>query len=111
VGAGDLMMARLNLGSIPSDTAHEATSIIGLETSSNITYGEVFRKKKLAIPPLIESGSKVTMVYESKLFKATASGVALESGAAGQMIRIRNDGSKRVVSGEVVEPGLVRITQ
>jgi flagella basal body P-ring formation protein FlgA len=111
VNADDLMMARLNLNTIPSDTAHSATSIIGLETSSNITYGEVFRKKKLAIPPLIESGARITMIYESKFLKATATGTALESGAEGQLIRIRNDASKKVVTGKIIEPGLVRISQ
>lgn len=110
VGDGDVMMARLNLRTLPRDAVVSDEHVVGLETANNISYGEVFRADKLVIPPVIKMGSKVTMVYKSKLFTATATGIALESGIAGQQVKVRNDSSKSIVVGTVIEPGLVGVS-
>ncbi len=109
VSNADVMMARLNVSALPQDAAYKSDSVLGYEIKQGIRYGEVFRKNKLSIPPLIETGSKVTMVYESGLLRATASGVALEDGIEGQQIRIRNDSSRRIVVGTVLESGVVGV--
>lgn len=109
VGAQDVVMARMNMSQIPSDAAFSPNRIIGMETSRSITYGEVFRKNKLSIPPLIESGARVTLIYETRLLKATASGIALEAGAAGQVIRVKNEASRKIITGTVEESGLVKV--
>lgn len=105
----DVMMARLNLSSLPGDVAREQRGIVGLSTASDIAFGEVFRRNKLAIPAAVQANSRVTVMYRSPGFEATASGVALESGIVGQEIRIRNESSKKIISGTVIEPGLVRV--
>ncbi|MDC0357667.1 flagellar basal body P-ring formation chaperone FlgA [Oligoflexia bacterium] len=109
VSDGDVMMARLNLAAMPTDVEHLKVGIIGYETSRDISYGEVFRKNKLVIPPVIDSGARVTLMYQSRLFRATASGIALESGAIGDSIRVKNDGSKKIIVGTIIEPGLVGV--
>lgn len=107
--ADHLMMARLNLSSIPRDAAYDDKEVLGLEVKQGIQYGEVLRKSKLTIPPLIESGARVTLRYKSNLLEATASGVALEDGLLGKAIRVKNDSSKKIITGTVVEPGLVEV--
>ncbi len=110
VGKGDIMMARLNLAEIPIDTEQDLTGIVGLETSRNISYGEVFRKNKLAIPPVIEAGSAVTIMYRSQFLEATASGIALEDGLLGEKIRVRNDQSRKILTGTVETSGIVKVS-
>ena len=105
----DLRMARLNVRSLPRDAARDLDVIVGHEISRTIAEGEVFRKSKLAIPPVIEVGSQVTILYDSELLHLTVSGVALEAGIEGQAIRVRNTDSKRVVTATVVEAGLVKV--
>ena len=39
--------------------------------------------------------------------EVTATGTAIDSGAIGQEIKVRNEGSKKVVSGKVEGPGIV----
>ncbi|MCB0340106.1 MAG: flagellar basal body P-ring formation protein FlgA, partial [Bdellovibrionales bacterium] len=81
----------------------------GFETNRNIGFGEVFRKPMLHIPPVITSGSKVTVFYKSAAMEATASGVAVEDGIEGSEIRVRNDNSNKVITGRVVGPGMVQV--
>ncbi|MFM1848343.1 MAG: flagellar basal body P-ring formation protein FlgA, partial [Pseudomonadota bacterium] len=109
VSEEDVMMARLNISALPGDVAREHSRIVGLSIASDIAFGEVFRRNKLAIPAAVEANSRVTVIYRSPGFEATASGVALENGIVGQEIRIRNESSKKIISGTVVEPGLVRV--
>ncbi len=107
----DLVMARLKTTEIPADTAISSKHIVGFETSRPIRYGEVFRKNKLAIPPLVKNGEKVLIQYKSRFLEATATGVALEDGIEGQKIRIRNENSRKVVAATVIEPGLVGVNR
>lgn len=111
VQGDDIMMARMNISSLPADLAHQVSDVIGHETSAEISYGEVFRKNKLAIPAVITAGSKVTMVYKAGFLQATATGIALDNGIMGQEIRIRNENSKKIISGKVIEPGMVGVKQ
>ena len=110
VGPDDVVMARLSTSYIPKDASLQIGSIVGQALSSNIAFGEVFSRGKLEIPPLITAGSKVTMVVKTALLEATASGIAIESGAEGEDIKVRNEASKKIVIGKVVEAGLVNVT-
>lgn len=109
VRSDDLAMARLNLNALPNDTALSEQIIIGHELNNNVAIGDVFRRKSLKIPPVISSGSKVTVMFTSGVLSATATGTALESGIEGQSIKIQNDSSRRVIMANIVEPGLVRV--
>lgn len=109
VSSSDMVMARADLSEVPVDAAREVEQIVGYETTHAIGYGEVFRKKKLSIPPVVARGSQVTILYKTALLEATAAGTALEDGVEGQRISVRNDASRKTVSGEVVQPGLVRV--
>ncbi len=111
VGPQDVVMARLQSHLIPNDPAVRATSVVGLALQSGIVAGEAFSSQKLFIPPVITSGSKVTMMISAGGLEATASGIALESGAVDQRISVRNDASKKLVTGRVIEPGLVLIEE
>ncbi|MCB0317870.1 MAG: flagellar basal body P-ring formation protein FlgA [Bdellovibrionales bacterium] len=111
IGSDDVVMARLNTNAIPGDAAVQIKDIVGLETDQAIAYGEVFRRNKLAIPPVIKRGSKVTIEYKSKFLEASAIGVAEDSGIEGDEIRVKNKASEKVVYGIVIAPGIVRVNQ
>jgi len=105
----DLMMARFNMTAIPKDAALLTEKVVGLRVNADLSYGELFRRQKLAIPSVIETGSRVTMVYKSRLLEASAKGTALEAGAVGQEIKVRNDTSRKTVVGKVRESGIVEV--
>ena len=54
-------------------------------------------------------GSLVQMRLAVTGLSVIGQGEALESGAAGERIRVRNTGSKAVVDAEVIGPGQVRV--
>jgi len=105
----DVMRARLNLAAIARDAEREENSIVGMQATRNIGYGEVFSTNKLFSPPLINAGSRVNMICRGNSFEATASGMALDAGALGQKIRVRNEASKKIVTGVIVSGELVEV--
>lgn len=111
ISPSDISMARLQTHLIPSDASTKAGTLVGLALQAGIAAGEPFSNQKLIVPPVITTGSKVTMVVRSGGLEATASGIAMESGAMDQRINIRNEASKKIVTGRVLEPGLVLIEE
>lgn len=111
IDVGDIKMARFNVSSLPGDVALDPKAVYGFEANKNISFGEVFQKRKLAIPPVIEMGATVTLLYSTGVLEATASGVAIESGALGDDIKVRNDSSKKIILGKILEPGVVGVNK
>lgn len=109
INAEDIGRARFNIAMLPRDFTENEQSIVGLAANNDIGSGEVFRSSKLALPIAIRSGEKVIMRYQSGLLEVTASGIAAGEGALGQEIKVRNENSKKIIVGEIIEPGLVRV--
>lgn len=109
VNSADLAMARLNIAALPKDVIDRQDDVIGLKLSEDVSAGQVFRRNLLALPTVVEAGARVTMVYRARLFEASATGIALEAGAAGQVIRVKNDSSKKIIMGTVLESGVIEV--
>ena len=105
----DLKMAKLNMSTLSQDVASDRNNLIGLELDRGVGTGEVFHLNRLAQPPVISTGSSVMLMYKTRLLTATAEGVAMENGQSGDVIKVKNSASKKVVRGTVIEPGLVEV--
>ncbi|RIL10779.1 MAG: flagella basal body P-ring formation protein FlgA [Proteobacteria bacterium] len=111
INQSDFVMARLNTSQLPADAATESDQLLGLKVKEDLGIGEVFRRNQMLLPAAIETGARVSMVYRSGGLEASASGIALESGHIGQIVKIRNENSNKVISGKVIESGLVEVAQ
>lgn len=109
VDAGDVIMARLNLQTLPADAVSDTSKVIGLETKKNMAAGEVLQKNKLNLPTVIKAGEKVTIQYRSGLLEATATGITLDAAGMQESIRVRNEISNKVITGTVSAPGIVEV--
>lgn len=109
VNADDIVMARLNVNGLPADTTADPNRVVGFETSRQVVAGSSFQLSDLKMPPVVTNGAKVTMVFKSGALEATAAGTALQDGALGEEIKIRNEQSKKIVRGRVEEAGLIRV--
>jgi len=109
ITAGDVKLTKVNGTSISSDSLEQLGDIVGRVLTRDIGQGEIFSAKAVRIPPVVEVNSRVTMVYKRGLLEATARGVALEDGAQGQEIGVRNESSKKLVRARVKEKGVVTV--
>lgn len=59
--------------------------------------------------PVIKPGDKINIVFETEMMRLTAEGLARQRGGIGDMIRVTNLGSKKVIRAEVVDSTTVAI--
>ena len=75
--------------------------------SSDAARVEVLRQGQLAAPTLIKRGSAVSIVARKEQVEVSMAGEALDPGALGQVIRVRNATSGTVIRARVVDAGVV----
>lgn len=81
----------------------------GMTLKRNLQQGQSVSRAHLGSPVLVERGQRVLIVAEQNGIEARAPGEAMKKGRKGEIIKVRNESSQRVVSATVVDDGLVRI--
>lgn len=109
IGPGDLTWQTMEEDRIARNVLMEAPQIIGLELRTDRGQGDMLRERDLLPPRLVTRGSLVTIKIETPLMRITARGKSLQDGAKGDVVRVTNLQSKRVLEGTVESSGIVRI--
>jgi len=83
--------------------------VIGRETNRPVRLGAIIQENATTTAKIIKKGQVVTLRSGSKHFQVITSGKALSDGALGDIIKVSNSKSQRLVEGTVVAPGIVEI--
>lgn len=113
VEAGDIITEK-DIGPVeaPRYAAHLApvlADLIGKEAKHRLEGGKPIHSYDVGPPQLVKKGMKVSLVVQKGLLTITAEGKALNSGAAGETVRVQNTASFALLDGEVTGEGLVLI--
>lgn len=84
-------------------------ALLGKRAKINIGANRIIYKNMVEIPPLIKRGQRVTIVAESYSLRVTAPGKAKEDGRLGDIIKVENLISKKVIMGKVVDSQTIRV--
>jgi len=105
----DLDFIRLARSKVPAGALTDADKILGKEARTNIRANAPLSHRDFQRPVLIERGEKITVVYEMSGMKLTSRAQAMENGAKGDVIDIKNIQSRRIVPATVTSRGQVRV--
>jgi flagella basal body P-ring formation protein FlgA len=75
----------------------------------SVTAGMLLSTAMLKPAILIKRGEKVIISAESSSLQVKMEGLALQAGAKGELIEVKNLSSRQVIEAEVIAPGLVRV--
>lgn len=78
--------------------------LVGMTPRRGVAAGKAITTADLQMPTVVKKGDAVTMTLRSGTLQLTAQGKALESGAAGERVRIVNIASNQVVDAIVTGP-------
>ena len=109
LGRDDIVMVRKDVSRISGGYFDDPAALVGFELRQSVSADGLLRSRMLQRPRLIRRGEKVTVLAVVGGLEVRVAGEALADGGKGQMIRVRNLSSKRIVQGEVVSKGMVRI--
>ncbi len=108
-GPDDVRMARVHVASVRAEVARDPAMVIGMQLKQQVQAGVPIPLSELMQPTQITRGDPVRMQLQIGGLSVAGQGLALESGAAGDRIRVRNVSSQAVLEAEVLRPGLVRV--
>jgi flagella basal body P-ring formation protein FlgA len=108
-GPDDVRMARVHVASVHVEVARDPAMVIGMQLKRQIPAGVPIPVSELMLPTQITRGDPVRLQLQVGGLSLTGQGMALESGASGGRIRVRNVSSGAVLEAEVAGPGVVRV--
>ncbi len=106
----DLDLVERNLANLPYGYYTDTQPIAGQIAKRTIAAATVITPQMLQAPRLVKRGERVTVIAETGALKIRSRGKALSDGKSGELIRVRAEGSARVVDGIVVSQGVVKVT-
>ena len=81
-----------------------------MQAKQSLKTGTVLTTANLAARKLVTSGQRITMILDIQGLQVKTTGVALQSAALGELIKVRNPQSNRVVEGVVSGAGQVKVS-
>jgi len=104
--AADITLARHDVTMVP-DSIASLSAVLGLTSKRSLRAGEVLRQGQLASPVLIKRGSAVSIVARKEQIEVSMAGEAMDPGAQGEIIRVRNATSGTQIRARVLDAGVV----
>lgn len=92
-----------------SAIVRSSDEIVGKVARRTLLPGRLIPEGSVREPYLVETGSPVTVIFRSGALSISLIAVPLESGAAGDVVKLRNMDSGAVFSGVVLSDGTVRV--
>jgi len=106
----DLRLQRINIGKAPRGYFNRFDEVVGKAAKRRIRAGQTLTPALLALPLAVKRGEPVKIVASHEGIEASTAGEALGDGRTGEVIRVRNVRSGKVIDAQVLEEGVVTST-
>lgn len=106
LSGNDLLLQRRDVSATP-DAISDPQAATGLASKRALRNGEIVRRGQLAEALMVKRGDAVRIVARSGQIEVTVAGEAMEAGARGALVRVRNAGNGNVIQARVTGVGTV----
>jgi flagella basal body P-ring formation protein FlgA len=86
---------------LQTNTIMDANDIIGKAIKHAMPAGKPIRSSDIEKQIIVSRGKTVTILYKTPSITLKASGLAMDSGAKGDVIRVRNSTSDKIIQAEI----------
>ncbi|HIH5778781.1 TPA: flagellar basal body P-ring formation chaperone FlgA [Citrobacter werkmanii] len=107
IKADDLQLKKFNISNQREGLMTNMDEAIGLTSKRALQPGKPITRSELVQPVLVKRDQPVMIVSHTAGITASMPGVALKSGRKGDVIKVRNSSSQRIISGVVDDTGVV----
>lgn len=102
--------AKRDIARLKNGYYSEPGALQQLQARRNLKRGAVLTPANLAPRMLVRSGQQVTLVLDYNGLQVKSSGKALDSASIGELVRVRNSQSKKIIEGVVSGDALVQVS-
>jgi flagella basal body P-ring formation protein FlgA len=106
----DLTVQERDLQGGPLGYLTQAKQAVGMRTTRPLRPGALIEQDSVEQVPVVSRGQRVWLVAESSSLQVRTIGTALQDGAIGELVKVENTSSGKVVWGVVARQGVVRIS-
>ncbi len=107
ISDADIRIIRSDVTYLRDDDLVDDDYMSGKKASRNIPEGVILLNNYFAPDISISRGDKVTIIVESGSVRIRSTGVSLQDGSIGGFIRIKRDGSKKIIEGKIGPDAMV----
>ena len=109
IQASDIGWRSMRANRSTYNTINGLDELIGQSARRPLISGRLIKRTDVMARELVAKGDFVTVHFRSKTMSLTYRGIAMESGAKHEVIRIRNPRSKKIIEGKVIGPNVAAI--
>ncbi len=109
IGSSMFKYGKVNISLLNRGYFTQANDLKHMESSQNLKRGSVLTPNNTRPSEMVKSGQNVTLILNYKGITIRTSGMALQSARIGQLVKVRNTQSRKIVQGIVSGEGLVKI--
>ncbi len=107
ISANDVEYIDIRASQITSSMITDAGRLIGQTPRRGISAMKPITAVDVTLPVVVKKGDTVTMRLRSETISLTTQGRAMDSGSEGDVIRVMNTGSKKVIDAVIAGPQAV----
>ncbi len=101
IAQADLQTITVPERDLSSNAVVDLNSLVGMEVKRTLREGSIIRKNAIAAPLLVRKKDLITLTVQTNQMRLTTQGQAMDDGAMGDVIRVMNLTSKKVISAVV----------
>lgn len=109
ISAANLTIKPVSRKKLRTGYFRDIKNVTGKTASTFISQNNVIKPSMVKTPKIIARGQFVKIVAVHENLEVSAKGVALMQGSKGEMIRVKNNRSNRIIEALVVSPGTVEV--
>ncbi len=104
------IIKRMEITSLSENPVTSEDELSGKWAKRNVGKGQILTSRMFETIPAITSGQEVSILYKSSGLEITARGTALQFGCVGELIKIKNNQSRKIIACTVMDDKTVRVT-
>jgi len=109
IHADDVEWSSVRTDRIGRDVIVDTANLIGMSPRRPVRPGDTILASELRAPVVVAKNSLVTIRLDTARMSLSAQGRALEPGSTGDVIRVMNTKSNKIINASVVDSGTVRV--
>ncbi len=109
IQSSDVASKKIRLDAIKNGYATEEAEVVGMQAKKYIAVGRMFKISDVSSPQVLKNNDPVNIIYSSGTISLKTMGVALGSGAVGDMIKVKNSSSGAVLLGQIINKNTVQV--
>ena len=109
ISLAEVSIERKEITALREDPLISLKSVTNMRARRNIAKNRILTKGDIELKPVVKSYSDVNIIYVSGLCKISAEGKALQDGQTGELIRVKNKSSGKIVFARIVDKHLVQV--